>query len=566
MFTATATASPAGTDTFVDPLETSVLFDADETTSLCSTGTEAELFHGRCGNSQSGSADYLSVEDNEPEDVRTGINQINDCIQTIGMGKYQYRLFFLCGLGWFADNMWLQGVSVVIPAIRREFGLAEAEMGYGSFFVFLGMMVGATVWGVLSDVVGRKLGFRLTLLITAIFGFWAASATTFAQFYWRLFFLGTGVGGNLPVDGSIFLEFIPASHGHLMTLLSLFWPLGSIFTAMIAWQIIPNGTCPSDVELPCDLLGGQNWAWRSTLRILAVSTGVMVFARVFCVHMLESPKFLFGAGRVEEAEKVLKELAVANGYQGEIPKLSRQAGEAGVVVNGNGNGRKKSVKEVLQRWAREGKESIETGANLFKSLFEPGDVRKTTLLIFAIWSFMSLGYTMFNGFLPIFLGSMPDESAPPISVDDTYRNYFILSIMGVPGSIAGMYLIDTRMGRRGTMAAATFGTAFSLYLFTFSRTASFQLFCGCVIAVLQNTMYGVLYTYTPEVFESRVRGTANGAAAALSRVFGCMAPLLTGSLLAFSISTPLFVASASILVAAVCMVNLPFETRGRDVL
>jgi len=33
---------------------------------------------------------------------------INRAIADMGMGRYQWQLFFLCGLGWMADNLWLQ--------------------------------------------------------------------------------------------------------------------------------------------------------------------------------------------------------------------------------------------------------------------------------------------------------------------------------------------------------------------------------------------------------------------------------------------------------------------------
>lgn len=33
---------------------------------------------------------------------------INKAIQDIGMGRYQWELFALCGFGWTADNLWLQ--------------------------------------------------------------------------------------------------------------------------------------------------------------------------------------------------------------------------------------------------------------------------------------------------------------------------------------------------------------------------------------------------------------------------------------------------------------------------
>ena len=37
---------------------------------------------------------------------------LNENIQIIGMGAYQWKLFFLCGLGWAADNMYLQVIMI----------------------------------------------------------------------------------------------------------------------------------------------------------------------------------------------------------------------------------------------------------------------------------------------------------------------------------------------------------------------------------------------------------------------------------------------------------------------
>lgn len=40
--------------------------------------------------------------------------------------------------------------------------------------------------------------------------------------------LGLGVGGNLPVDGALFLEFLPFASGNLLTMLSVWWPVGQL--------------------------------------------------------------------------------------------------------------------------------------------------------------------------------------------------------------------------------------------------------------------------------------------------------------------------------------------------
>lgn len=45
--------------------------------------------------------------------------------------------------------------------------------------------------------------------------------------------LGLGVGGNLPVDGALFLEFLPFASGNLLTMLSVWWPLGQLISRYV---------------------------------------------------------------------------------------------------------------------------------------------------------------------------------------------------------------------------------------------------------------------------------------------------------------------------------------------
>jgi MFS transporter, putative metabolite:H+ symporter len=52
---------------------------------------------------------------------------------------------------------------------------------------------------------------------------------------------GFGVGGTLPVDYSIFAEYLPSKkRGRYLVLLESFWALGVIAAAGLAWLIVPN--------------------------------------------------------------------------------------------------------------------------------------------------------------------------------------------------------------------------------------------------------------------------------------------------------------------------------------
>jgi hypothetical protein len=62
----------------------------------------------------------------------------------MGMGKYQWELFALCGGGWMADNLWLQGVALTLPQLSAEFGVSETEVRYTTLALFLGLCIGAS--------------------------------------------------------------------------------------------------------------------------------------------------------------------------------------------------------------------------------------------------------------------------------------------------------------------------------------------------------------------------------------------------------------------------------------
>ncbi|KAJ3092393.1 hypothetical protein HK102_007787 [Quaeritorhiza haematococci] len=220
------------------------------------------------------------------------------------------------------------------------------------------------------------------------------------------------------------------------------------------------------------------------------------------------------------------------------------------------------------------KKNVFRAIKQLKPLFSKS-MAKTTTLVWIIWALVALGYTAFNGFLPKFLALQggQDENSPP-DVDKVYWDYFLVSLSGIPGSVIGAWAVETSFGRRGTMATATLCTALSMFLFSVALTPSGSrsdgdgssgdngkgseggfdmfLFAACVAAVFQNVMYGVLYSYTPEVFPAKLRGTATGIASSLSRITGTIAPLLTGYLLSFSVHLPLYFATAVIGVSARC--------------
>ncbi|KAI0885635.1 MFS general substrate transporter [Annulohypoxylon maeteangense] len=479
---------------------------------------------------------------------------INKAIQDIGMGRYNWQLFVLCGFGWFADNLWMQGVSLTLPSLSGEFGISEKQVRYTTSSLFLGLCIGSFFWGIGADIMGRRIAFNVTLLITSIFGIWAAYAPSWGWVCILFACMGTGVGGNLPVDGALFLEFLPDSSSALLTLLSVWWPVGQLVSSIFAWYFITRWPVEQ--------------GWRYFVMTIGLITFAMFLIRFAIFRLFESPKYLLSQGRQSEAVAVVHGIAYRNG---KMTWLTEEILDAVADMEGAERtpGRVSTTNII-----KENLTSFSFGR--IRPLFQSRKLGTATLLIWFCWSTIGLGYPLFNAFLPQYLshgGSgapVTDESmmAYDAASSETYRNYAIISVVGVPGSLLAAYTVDHKspfLGRKGTLAISTLVSAIFLFFFVkFGTTPNSQLFFTCVEAFCQNIMYGVLYAFSPEIFPAPVRGAGTGVASFLNRVLGLIAPIIAANIPGDGTTAPIYMSAILILAAFVGMVLIPIETRGRQ--
>lgn len=450
-----------------------------------------------------------------------------------------------------ASSLWLQGVALTLTPIANEFNIDSDTVRYTTLALFVGLCIGASFWGIASDVIGRRLAFNSTLALAGIFGLAAGGAPNWIGVCALYAAVGLGVGGNLPVDGSLFLEFIPFESNSLLTLLSVWWPVGQLISSLLAWAFIPNFSC-ADTATICTK--ADNWGWRYLVLTLGALTFAMFLCRFFLFHLYESPKFLLSRGRQAEAVAVVWGIAAHNKQTTWLTEdiLNQIGGDPEIV-----EGQTLSTMEIIKRSL--GKFSTQR----IGPLFHGWRLAMTTLLLWFIWATIGMGYPLFNAFLPQYLAQNGAGGTTPTNI--VYRNYAITSIVGVPGSIIGYYTVNIKyIGRKGTMAAATAISGMFLFLFTTSTNSGTQLAFSSLEAFFQNIMYGVLYAYTPEVFPAPNRGTGTGISSFLNRVAGLCAPIVAINAASASPSAPIYAAGGLFLAAFVAMCLLPLETRGRQ--
>ena len=80
----------------------------------------------------------------------------------------------------------------------------------------------------------HRWSFNITLFLAGAFGLAAGGAPNFIALASLLAVVGLGVGGNLPVDSAVFLDFVPGTHQYLLTILSIWWSVGQLAVALVS--------------------------------------------------------------------------------------------------------------------------------------------------------------------------------------------------------------------------------------------------------------------------------------------------------------------------------------------
>jgi MFS family permease len=173
----------------------------------------------------------------------------------------------------------------------------------------IGLLAGAAFFGFGSDIFGRRHAFNITLGITAVFGMIAAGSPTFAGIGAFAALWSFGVGGNLPVDAAVFIEFLPGSHQYLLTVLSIYWALAQVVATLVAWPLLGNLTCQEGEICRKE----DNMGWRYFVIVMGGISLIEFIIRFVFFTIFESPKFHMGKGRDDEAVRIVHEVARRNG-------------------------------------------------------------------------------------------------------------------------------------------------------------------------------------------------------------------------------------------------------------
>ena len=95
----------------------------------------------------------------------------------------------------------------------------------------------------------------------------------------------------------------------------------------------------------------------------------------------------------------------------------------------------------------------------------------------------------------------------------------------LPGYFSAAWLIE-RIGRKKVLIAYFAGTACAAWLFGHAASEMEILASGCLLYFFALGAWGCVYSYTPEVYPTDVRGSGTGWAACFGRIGAFVAPFI----------------------------------------
>ena len=159
----------------------------------------------------------------------------------LATGAKRNRLLLTSGMGWMFDAMDVGLLSFLLAALAADWHLTKGQLGWLASLNSIGMAVGAVMFGMWADRIGRKHVFIITLLLFSLASGLSAFATGLTMLMVLRFLIGMGLGGELPVASTYVSERVPAhERGRVVVLLESFWALGWILAALIGYFVIPD--------------------------------------------------------------------------------------------------------------------------------------------------------------------------------------------------------------------------------------------------------------------------------------------------------------------------------------
>mmetsp|Transcript_118260 Transcript_118260/g.331215 ORF Transcript_118260/g.331215 Transcript_118260/m.331215 type:complete len:531 (+) Transcript_118260:178-1770(+) len=458
---------------------------------------------------ETGAASKRSLQSSPRSSSGDDRPSVGDIVEDLGFGFAQIRAILIGGGTYLADGAELLLISSVAKAVSRDWDLPALARGMLVTVVFLGILTGNILSGVLSEAIGRRAVITWSYLGLFVFSIASSFAAGVKSLGAARLLVGTFIGLGQPAWNSIGAEIMPSAW-------RAFAPAG-VFILFSCGELYSASLLLADDPSLLDL------HWRGLLRWGAIPGGILAVSALLFLN--ESPAYLALRGRREEATEVLEAMRREN----RAPDVSVDFREPRQSSANSSEGRTMSS-IVSRQW------QIVFGNRLFG----------TTLII--MYSCFVLNFAYYGC-----MYSFPQVLAEVLAYRSAASQLLIGALWEIPGNAMG-FLIGFTLPRKLGMKVYLLSQALFMASFiTGARAVShgsnnvfmeMSLYVGYYgIKTMGSAGFCVVYTYSSEVYPTEARATGSAVNIAGGRAGSMLAPLVfevltdaTGSFHAFFIT------------------------------
>jgi MFS family permease len=417
-------------------------------------------------------------------------------IDRLPWSPFHTRMVIALGVAWILDGLEITVASAVVDTLTQKdtLGLSSTAAGLIATVYLLGEVVGALFFGRLSDKLGRKRLFVITLAVyligSGLTAFTLGNGAFWVGFlYLTRFISGLGIGGEYAAINSAIDELIPAKYRGRVDIAvnGTYWAgaiIGTLGTYIFLNQLDPG-------------LG-----WRIAFLLGPVLGLVIIFVRR---HLPESPRWQVMHGHEREAEETISyiEHEVEQGGR----TLARVGDDRAIELTpAEDIGYVALARVLFQEYPRRavyGASLMITQSFLYNAIF------------FTYTLVLGNFYGVDSGQAPLFLIAFAvGNLAGPLTIGHLFDT------IGRKKMISGTYILS------GLLLAVT------AFLFQADvLTATTQTIAWCVIFFFASAGASSAYLTVSEIFPQEVRAKAIAVFFAIAQIFGSLGPLIYGALI-----------------------------------
>ena len=230
------------------------------------------------------------------EERRTFRSDVPARLDRLPWSRWHWMVVTALGITWIIDGLEVTMIAAFSAVLQepRSLHLSGTQIGLLNTAYLAGAVLGALVFGYLTDRLGRKKLFSVTLGLYLVSAFLTALSWNFASFGLFRFLTGAAIGGEYSAINSAIDELIPSRvRGRAdLAINGTFW-LGAAAGSLASIVLLNPSLFRPDL------------GWRLGFGIGAALGLAIIFLRH---HVPESPRWLLTHGKPDEAERVVSQI------------------------------------------------------------------------------------------------------------------------------------------------------------------------------------------------------------------------------------------------------------------